>query len=183
MSGVVANATVTLVISTQHGSPAELVGPASAPHESLNRLIVFLEGAMGGAQNASIDAYSSAAAPVAATGTFTLASAADTNTLIIGGVTMTAKTSPSGTAQFLRGVSDTADAAAAVVKINAHPVLKLSFTATSALGVVTITCNEKGVLGNQVLTTATGNITAGAGALAGGTGGVAAAPTTYRMGL
>ena len=145
-----------------------------------NKIINILSGMAVGALTGAVYVSGSTSDPVAASGTLTLASVADTNTAVIGGVTLTAKTSPAGQAQFLRGVSDTADAAALAACINAHTSLKLIVSATSALGVVTVTANHKGVLGNYITTTATGNITAGGAALANGAGGSDVAPVQIR---
>lgn len=108
---------------------------------------------------------------VAASGTITLASAANNGTVVIGGVTLTGKTSgPTGN-QFLVGVSDTADAAALAALINSSTTAGLngSVTATSALGVVTVTASQAGVIGNAITTTVSGSgYTAGAARLASG---------------
>lgn len=77
---------------------------------------------------------------VRAVGKVTCVTITNNSTVTIANVVLTAKSSaPSGNAQFLSGVSATADAAAMVVIINAHPVLSLLVLATSALGVVTLT--------------------------------------------
>lgn len=65
---------------------------------------------------------------------------ADADTLKFGNVTLTWKTAGSGENQVTIGVGTTASAAALAAAINAHSILGGIFSATSALGVVTITC-------------------------------------------
>lgn len=95
-------------------------------------------------------------ATVASSDAATFASVADGDTLVIGGTTLTAKTSPSGSVQFKRGVSDTADAAAAAACINANTTLNKLVRATSSGAVVTITCLYPGPIGDQIAVSTTG---------------------------
>lgn len=75
-----------------------------------------------------------------ATATVTCVTVANNSTVTIGNVVLTGKTSsPSGQAQFLCGVSATADAAALVAIINAHTTLSTWVSAGSVAGVVTLT--------------------------------------------
>ena len=178
-----ANASVVLVISTVHGKPSQLVGSATAPHESVLAITKLLESAAGGNEHVSVDAYSSTAAPVAATATATLASVLDGDTIVIGGTTLTAKTSPVGQAQYLRGVSNNADAAALAACINAHTTLSPVVSAKAVTNVVTITAQEKGTLSNFVTLTSAATITLSGATMTGGTGGMAGAAATYRFGL
>lgn len=70
-------------------------------------------------------------------------------TVTIGNVVLTGKTSaPSGQAQFLCGVSATADAAALVAIINAHTTLSTWVVASNLAGVVTITALDYDTRGN-----------------------------------
>lgn len=91
---------------------------------------------------------------VAATGTVTCVTVANNSTVQVGGVTFTGKTSsPSGSSQFLCGVSATADAAALAAVINAHLTTNQYVSAAPALGVVTITAvgAALGLLGNALI--------------------------------
>lgn len=108
---------------------------------------------------------------VQATGTVTLASFVQNDTVTINGVVMTGKTSPATEAEFACGVSDTADAAALAAKINAHSSLSLIVSATSALGVVTLTTLKPGLLGNSVTTAISAHGSVAAARLASGTDG------------
>lgn len=72
-------------------------------------------------------------------GTVTLASVTAGQTVTIGGVTFTAITGTSTSlTQFDVSGNDTADAAALVAKINAHPFLREQVVASNASGVVTV---------------------------------------------
>lgn len=156
---------------------------SSSPREQAQLLAGFFRDLASGADGASIDLQTASAAPVAASGTITLASCA-TDTVTIGGVTFTGSGSPSGDTQFETDGNDTADAAALAAKINAHPTLSKVVSATSALGVVTVTCLVKGVIGNFITLSETGTtITVSGATLSGGTGGAQGTATTYSLGL
>lgn len=97
-----------------------------------------------------------AVATACATGTATLASVADSDTIVVGGTTLTAKTTPSGSSQWKRGVSNTADAAALAACINANTTTNKIVRATSSGAVVTITSLYPGPIGNLVTLSQTG---------------------------
>ena len=142
----------------------------------------LLKGLAAGATLGTVYVSVSSADPVAASGTVTCVSVADSDTVVIGKTTLTAKTSPSGAVQWARGVSDTADAAALAACINANTTVNQIVTATSAAGVVTITSNVKGPVANYIaLTSSSGTTLAvtGSGYLASGAGGVTAAPVSH----
>ncbi len=111
------------------------------------------------------------ASGVYATGTATLASVVSGDTIVIGGVTLTADNSLQDTTHFKVGGSDTATAANLVTTIGANTSLTRLVQASSALGVVTIACLVPGTIGNLVTLSQTGgHITVGS-ALTGGTDG------------
>lgn len=115
----------------------------------INLFTALITGQRAGGGNASVVVE---AAAVAASASITFASVANNDTLTIGGNVFTAKTSgPSGD-QFLVGVSNTADAAAAAAVINASATAGVdgAVTATAALGVLTITSQVAGKVGNAV---------------------------------
>lgn len=106
-----------------------------------------------------------------ATGTATFASVIATNTLVIGGVTITAINSAPTSVQFLVGANDTATASNAVNTINALTTLNKVVQATSSGAVVTIVSLVPGTIGNLItLSSAGGTITVGS-ALTTGTDG------------
>lgn len=122
---------------------------------------------------------------VAASGTITFSSLANNDTITVCGVVFTAKTSgASGVAQFNLGADDTAAAVAAVVKINAHTTLTYMVTATSALGVITLTCVRKGRIGNFLTTaiSAHGSVS-GSGLLTSGTDSGNSVTKTHKFGV
>lgn len=71
-----------------------------------------------------------------ASGTVTFSSANDGDTVTVNGVVFTAKTSPTGNYQFARGVSDTADAAAFVAKVNVATNATNDAAATGVQGLI-----------------------------------------------
>jgi hypothetical protein len=106
--------------------------------------------------------------PVAATGTFTVATGSGTLTAIINGVSIA----------ITAVGTDATDAAAMATAINAstNALVQHFVTASSALGVVTVTAVESavGLSGNAITTTATGTgFSAGQARLTGGTDGTA----------
>lgn len=89
---------------------------------------------------------------VKASGTITFSAAATANdTLIINGVTFTAKASGAGANEFNIGVTATASATNLAAAINASVTALVAgyVTATSALGVVTVSSALYGIGGNQ----------------------------------
>lgn len=119
----------------------------------------------------------------AATGTITFSSIVNDDTFTIGTQTFTAKASPSGANEFSSATSDTARAAAAVLKINAHASLAGVVTATSSLGVITVTCAQAGLIGNQIglAISAHGSVSASKMA-SGANAGTTSGPNTYHAG-
>lgn len=109
---------------------------------------------------------------VKASGTLTFASAVANDTFVVNGVTFTIKTSPvTGVYTDVGvGTSDTNQAVKAAAAINAFfGDTDNSVTATSALGVVTITATSSGTGPNSYTTVGGARITAGAATLANGT--------------
>lgn len=174
---------LTLIIKVA-GKAADLVDSRDRK-SGAKRLYNYIGSLVAGGRHASIDAYTSTDAPVAASGTFTLASAVATDAITIGTVTLTASSTPANENQWeIDGASDAADAASLAAAINAHSVLSTVVSAEAADEVVTVTVLQKGVLGNQVpISSADATITASGTFLTGGTGGASGAATTYRMGL
>ena len=145
-----------------------------------------------GHASANFSVQSSSATAVAAhqTVTFgTFSSLAAGDTVVVGGITLTCQTSAVtlGDATYRKVTDSPATAASLAAQINALATLNIYVTASVASNVVTITANQKGVLGNLItLTTdktgATVAPVAGGAALAGGTGGATSAPTVYTRG-
>jgi hypothetical protein len=105
--------------------------------------------------------YADTAVSASTTGTFTGAPS-DTETMVINGVTFTAKTTPTTTEQFKIGSSVTATAAnlAAAVNASTNAGILNTVGATSALGVVTFFSIVPGPVGlNIPITEALSNFT------------------------
>jgi phage tail sheath gpL-like len=162
----------------------DLVMDTTKTREAALALSQYFRNVASGSSTAVVDVHTGSAAPVAASGTFTLVSVPADDTVVIGGVTLTAKASPAGEAQWSQAGSDTVDAASLATVINAHSTLSQVVTATSAAGVVTVTAKVKGVVGNVITISETGSsITASGTALTGGTGGATDSATTYVLGM
>lgn len=172
----------SLVLTIKGSGVAGLKQDSSCGHIAIHDIVNHLQALASGNEKGSVYAQSGSANPVAASGTITLASCA-TDTVTIGGITFTGSSTPSGDVQFETDGDDTADAAALAAKINAHPTLSQIVSATSALGVVTVTARQRGVIGNFITLAETGTtITISGSALAGGTGGATNAASTYAFG-
>lgn len=141
----------------------------------------YIKNMSSGIVRGIIDVQTGSAAPVAASGTITLASFADDDTLTIGGVTITGKSSPTTEDHFEIDGNDTADAAALAACINAHSTLSQVLTASSNAAIVTITLKQKGVIGNFFVIAASAHATLAQPS--GGTGGVTNAAIQYNLGI
>jgi hypothetical protein len=168
--------TLSLIIKTN--KDPEVYKKSLSPRTNLINVRNLVEGFMAGTALGSVSIYGSTADPVAASGTITLVSAVATNTVTIGKTVFTFTSTPtSNTATAVDvevdGADDTADAAALAAAINANALgAALIVSATSALGVVTVTALVPGVLGNQIALAKSGApITVSATYLASGAGG------------
>jgi hypothetical protein len=172
--------TISLVIKTNK-SDSEVI-KANQPRENLNRVMNIAKGILSGIHLGAAYIQSSSSDPVSASGTLTLVSAIATDAITIGTVTLTASSTPANENQWeIDGASDTADAASLAAAINAHTVLGKIVSATSALGVVTVSSLQKGVVGNFIpLSSADATITASGAFLTGGTGGATSAAVQIR---
>lgn len=90
--------TLSILLKTNR-SVADLTGKlvkdSTARKETIRALIAFLQGVGGGTEEASISLQTSAAAPVAASGTWTLATVIATDVASVGGVDFTFTATPS----------------------------------------------------------------------------------------
>lgn len=118
--------------------------------------------------------------PVAASGTFTIASAVATDAITIGTVTLTASSTPGADEWEIDGSGNAADAASLAAAINAHATLSKVVVASSSGAVVTVTALQRGLVGNQIpISSADATITASGAFLTGGTGGSDGSVTAY----
>lgn len=148
--------------------------------EGAQDLINYLEGCLSGAKACSIEAKVGAVHASLA-GTFTDVPSAD-ETITINGVAFTCKDSGATGDQFNKGASVTAAAANLAAAINASTTAGIAgvVTATSALGVITITADAPGLCGNYVVADGLSNFTWAGSAtrMTGGSDG-----TTYTVAL
>lgn len=162
---------MTLVLQTNNNSAATFLLPNSPPASSrmfLGRFASFFADLVQGVWNSNITVIQGG---VYASVTATFASVVNTNTLVIGGVTITAVTSGATSVQFNVGSTDTITAANAVTTINALTSLNKVVQASSSGAVVTIVSLIPGTIGNLITTTAGGGTITVAAAMTGGTDG------------
>jgi phage tail sheath gpL-like len=150
----------------------------------LRRVANLLRGLDAGKMIGNVKLTASSYSATAATGTITLVSAVATNAVTFAGVTFTFTSTPTlETDVEVDGASDTADAAALAAAFNAHATIKNIVYATSALGVVTLTCRLPGVIGNYLALSKSGApITVSGAYLTGGAGGSSAANAPLTVG-
>lgn len=107
------------------------------------RAMNLLRGLLGGAKSGQVDVLSGS---VKASSTITAVEAAADNTVVVNGVTFTAKVSPSGDQQFALGSSDQAALENLAAKINASAL-------AGVLGVVTAELTTSEVAESTLITT------------------------------
>lgn len=168
---------------SQTQTKLEVQKSSTKDKEELRGLQNLLNGIAAGRQRATIAVQTGSADPLAGTtgGTITLSSFADADTIRIGNVVLTGKSSPTTEDHFEIDGDDTADAAALAAAINAHSVLSQIISATSALGVVTVRSLIPGVISNQIYMAASAHATVVQ--LSGSTGGATEAAVTYNFGI
>ena len=145
-------------------------------------LLSLAQGARTGKVTLAIDSTTDL---TKATGTITISGnpVAD-ETITIGGKALTWKATPAaeGEIDIVAG-DNTAMAADVAAEINAHSAFKGVISATSALGVVTVTAVHPGKAGNLItLAEASTNVAVGAAALAGGVSTQVSAARSWKMG-
>jgi hypothetical protein len=116
--------------------------------ESIQRVSSYFGDIAGGVHSGRLTIATTA---IQATGTITLSSFVDEDTVTIDGVVFSGETSPATPTEFAIGASDTATAANAVVVINAYATsgFNTMVTASSVGAVITITSNVPGYIGNM----------------------------------
>jgi len=159
-----------LVINTREASAVNVdhINPIKDDVGVVGRLANWIEGLKSrGGSFLTIESGG-----VQSNGTFTIApNAADGDTAVIGGVTLTARTSPTLAAEFQIGASVEDTAKNLADKINSLSTVNIFVVAGYAAGVVTVAATTQGAIGDAITTTATGNITAGAATLGSGASG------------
>ena len=179
------SSSVSLIVTTE-SVDSKLLGNAGSARESVNNVLNLLQAMLGGNENGKIDAtLVQGTAPAAASGTvvLTYASIANNDTVTLGNTVLTCVTAAPSGAQFQKVTDGPTTATNLAALINSNATTSALFSATAVSSTVTITCLQKGVLGNAVgLTTSNGTGFA-VTAPSGGAGGPSGAPNTYRLGL
>jgi hypothetical protein len=168
-----ANSYTTIVLTTDAPIVPALTG-TDARDKAIN-VSDIIKRLSAGLINGTFDLMADA---VRASGTITIdySKIAADDTVVIAGTTFTCKASgANGTTQFNKVTNATATAASLVTAINANTTTSKYLSATSALGVVTVTCKQAGTIGNTLALAKTENvtdaITLSAAAMASGTNG------------
>ncbi len=181
-----ANTSITIVVSTPLtvAQSARYVSTAGDPRNGMRSLENLFEKLKCGIEKASVTVQTSGSPPVAAAQTLTLtyASIANNDTCVVAGVTLTCVTGTPAGPQFKKQTDATVTAANLAALINSLATVNIYVRATSALGVVTITANQVGKVGNFITLVGSTGIVAGAATFAGGTGGAETAAITFNRG-
>jgi hypothetical protein len=158
--------------------------------ENVVKLINLLSGYASGALDSGeiyvSGSSTSTLVAAAATATLTYANLANSVDTWVGyGVTITCVTgtpaaSDATTGQFKKQTDATVSATNLVTTINAHPTLLKYVFASSSAGVVTITSNTKGTVGNFLTTHTSAGTGIADAAYSGGLGGAELAPVQVR---
>lgn len=136
--------------------------------KSLTSVINYMRGILGGIRRARVLACVSSAF-ASATCTIVNASVAQNDTVVVGGVTFTARTTGATGAQFNIGATATATALNLCAAVNAHATASKLVRATNVAGVVTFAAQIPGTAGNFIPLTKTGTgFTLSGAVLAGG---------------
>lgn len=157
-----ANATDLLPINSTTGSSS------FGNMKVLKRIAWFIDDLIKGVWNSNTQVIQGG---VYATGTATLATVIATNTLVIGGVTLTCVNSGATSVQFNKGTTDTLTAVNLAAAINALTTINKVVQASAASNVVTIVSLYPGTIGNLITLSAGGGTITVAAALTGGTDG------------
>lgn len=152
----------------------KLVIDSTTPKPFIQALINFLVGLASGAEQGTLSVYVGGTAAVAASATATFSTIVATNKVTINAVDFECVNSGATGNQFNKGADDTAAAVNCAAAINASTTTRVAgyVVATSALGVVTITALQKGIVGNSITLAKTGApvTVTGSGFLASGAG-------------
>lgn len=160
---------MSLQIQTNANFPAVYLLPyGSSDSMFLKRFFNFFRQIINGVWKSNINVIQGG---VYASATATLASVVATDTVVIGGVTLTCVNSGATSVQFNKGTTDTLTAVNLAAAINALTTVNKVVQASSAAAVVTISCIYPGTIGNLVTTTAGGGTITIAATLTGGTDG------------
>ena len=172
----------TVVITVKTNKDHAVYKKAGQKSHNMNKLVNLVAGLNAGALVGDVFVSGSSTDPVAATATATVtyASIAAGQTISLFGATLTCSSGAPSTDEFRKQTDATVTAANLAAAANANATIAKYCVATSALGVVTLTLNVKGSIGNFLE-----DITKSAAGIAlvqwaGGTGGVEASQEQVR---
>ena len=172
-----ANQVIKIVVNTNANTYAKQIVPIAGNSQiTYKRLRGMFRRLQTGAFNSNLNIVTGG---TAASGTITLSSFVNTNTITINGLVLTGATSPSGVLQFKIGTTDTITAQNAVACINAHPSTGCDVNATSSGAVITITAVNPGIAGNLYTIAISANGSVSGATL---TGGVAVTSASLQYG-
>ncbi len=134
---------------------------------TLRNMWNFFQDLVNGVWNSNINVMASG---VYATGTAVCASVIQGDTIVIGGITLTASNATQDATHFVRG-ADALTATNLATCINANTSLDQLVQASASSATVTIACLVPGTIGNLVTVTSTGGTITVPAALTGGTDG------------
>lgn len=181
---------LVLTVNTTRADLNKYLLASTDPRGECTALSHLFRDMAAGSINGSVIAQKATTAAVKATGTITLdySNLTNNDTVTIGGNVITLVTgTPSGATQAKIETSSTKVATNLVAAINANTALNPYLVATSALGVVTLTMFQPGVVGNFITLAKSASTPAGiavsATTLTGGLGGYTTGATTYSRGL
>jgi hypothetical protein len=179
-----ATSVITITSGESTAQAQDRLYKSGAMRVTANKVISYFKGLESGSQPGgpyTVDIQVAGGDAVAASGTATITHANLTagDTITIARVVVTARASGATGNEFNIGADATADATALTTLINTSSSFTGICTATSALGVVTITSAVKGTIGNGLLL-ATSDATAFA--LVQPSGGAAATANSYSFG-
>lgn len=178
-------ATLCLLVRTERLDNAEKFAKSGQHRRCLTNAGIYLKGLASGALLGTVDVYTDDTDPVAASIDVTLDFSAftDGDTITIGGVTFTAKSSGATGDQFDIDTDDATTAENFKAAVNASSSINEIIAATRSAAVVTLTALLKGEIGNFL--TVADSVSGGTpfsytgSALAGGTGGALGSAETF----
>jgi len=179
-----------ITVNSTRADLNDYVKDTTDPRNEMIALSSLFSKLAAGSIDGSVIVDKAATAFAKASGTITLdfAKTIASDTVTIGGNTITLVAgTPSGATEFKLDTSSTKTASNLVAAINANTTMNPYLVATSALGVVTLTMFQPGLVGNFITLartfTTTGAIAVSAATLTGGLGGFSSAGTTYSRGI
>ena len=167
---------MTLVVQSNNSSSSTYLLPSNSTTGSsafgnmrvLKEISMFFLNLVRGVWNSNTTVIQGG---VYATGTAVFASVVNTNTLVVGGVTLTATNGTPTSVQFKVGGTDTVTATNAVAAINALTTINKVVQASSSGATVTVVSLYPGTIGNLITLSSTGGTITVGSALTGGTDG------------